>query len=200
MSAIDRARLAKLLGMLGATHSGEIVAAGRAAHAFVRAAGTTWSEVLAPRPDSAAEEACRTLLAENEEIRRRFAIAQQQNDVLYTRIAELGNAVALAAQNDFLSEKVERLNREIAELKEPAAARWARQANERHEASQKKRQAERDAKWEPLRSVWEQDKVSAVLGAALGIVVPVGGFVLLVTLLLAGLVGLVYAVDFVRGA
>src|SRR5262249_17534163 len=43
---IDRDRLSKLLGMLGCAHSGEIANAGRAAHAMIRAAGTTWPDLL----------------------------------------------------------------------------------------------------------------------------------------------------------
>jgi len=43
---IDRDRLSKLLGMLGSAHDGEIANAGRAAHALIRAAGSTWPDVL----------------------------------------------------------------------------------------------------------------------------------------------------------
>src|SRR3954454_2454639 len=49
MSAeIDRARLAKLLGVLGSDHDGEIAAAGRAADRLVRQAGLRWPEVILP--------------------------------------------------------------------------------------------------------------------------------------------------------
>jgi hypothetical protein len=44
--AVDRERLAKLLGMLGSAHDGEVAAAGRAADTLVRRAGATWPEVL----------------------------------------------------------------------------------------------------------------------------------------------------------
>ncbi len=47
-AALDREKLARVLGMLGSAHDGEIAAAGRAADAIVRAAGLTWQEVLAP--------------------------------------------------------------------------------------------------------------------------------------------------------
>ncbi len=43
-----RARLAKLLGMLGSAHDGEVVAAGRMADRLVREAGATWFDVVAP--------------------------------------------------------------------------------------------------------------------------------------------------------
>ncbi len=68
---IDRARLSKLLGLLGSVHDGEVAAAGRAADALVRRAGLTWSEVLTPRllaPDqnpafASVGEACAFCLA-----------------------------------------------------------------------------------------------------------------------------------------
>src|SRR3954462_2039623 len=41
-------KLAKVLGMLGSDHDGEIAAAGRRAHAMVKGAGLTWNQVLAP--------------------------------------------------------------------------------------------------------------------------------------------------------
>jgi len=46
---LDYTRLAKLLGMLGSDHDGEIAAAGRAASRLVRAAGLDWHEVLRER-------------------------------------------------------------------------------------------------------------------------------------------------------
>jgi hypothetical protein len=46
--ALDRERLAKLLGMLGSDHDGEVANAGRAADALVRRAGVTWPEVVTP--------------------------------------------------------------------------------------------------------------------------------------------------------
>jgi hypothetical protein len=42
--------LAKLLGMLGSDHDGEIANAGRAAHEFIRRFGLTWRDVLADPP------------------------------------------------------------------------------------------------------------------------------------------------------
>lgn len=47
---LDRDRLARVLGMLGSAHDGEIAAAGRRANALVIAAGLTWPQVVAPPP------------------------------------------------------------------------------------------------------------------------------------------------------
>jgi hypothetical protein len=44
---LDRERLAKLLGMLGNEHDGEVITAARSADAFVRRAGLTWRDVVA---------------------------------------------------------------------------------------------------------------------------------------------------------
>src|SRR5438067_13319438 len=43
---IDRDRLAKLLGLLGSHHDGEVIAAARAAHRLLVASGKTWRSVL----------------------------------------------------------------------------------------------------------------------------------------------------------
>src|SRR4051812_4497286 len=42
------AKLAKILGMLGSDHDGEVAAAGRRANAIIKGAGLTWDQVLAP--------------------------------------------------------------------------------------------------------------------------------------------------------
>ena len=49
MAPLDRDRLAKLLGMLGSDHDGEVVSAGRHADALVRRAGLTWADVVSDR-------------------------------------------------------------------------------------------------------------------------------------------------------
>lgn len=47
MATLDRDRLAKLLGMLGSDHDGEVAAAGRAVSRMLRECGNlTWHEVL----------------------------------------------------------------------------------------------------------------------------------------------------------
>jgi hypothetical protein len=48
---LDRGRLTKILGMLGSSHDGEVVAAGRMADALVRSAGLTWPEILSERQE-----------------------------------------------------------------------------------------------------------------------------------------------------
>jgi hypothetical protein len=49
-SAPDRARLAKLLGMLGSNHPGERDNAVVAAHRLIQTRGLTWPEILDPAP------------------------------------------------------------------------------------------------------------------------------------------------------
>jgi hypothetical protein len=46
IAPLDRERLAKLLGLLGSEHDGEILAAAHRADALVRGAGLTWRDVL----------------------------------------------------------------------------------------------------------------------------------------------------------
>jgi hypothetical protein len=48
-ASLDRDRLAKLLGMLGSAHDGEIVAAARQPERLRADAGLTWPEILVPR-------------------------------------------------------------------------------------------------------------------------------------------------------
>ena len=49
----DRESLAKILGMIGSDHDGEVLSAARKANAMVRAAGLTWQQVLLVRPSAA---------------------------------------------------------------------------------------------------------------------------------------------------
>jgi hypothetical protein len=97
---LDRDRLARVLGMLGSSHAGEVAAAGRHAERMRREAGMTWPEIatstqLAParRPRSIAEaiDLCidhRDLLSDWERgfvasiSRRRFGLSEKQLDVL----------------------------------------------------------------------------------------------------------------------
>jgi hypothetical protein len=46
---LDRDRLARVLGMLGSSHEGEVVAAARQAERLRADAGLTWPEILVPR-------------------------------------------------------------------------------------------------------------------------------------------------------
>ena len=48
-AALDRDRLARVLGMLGSEHDGEALAAARQAERLRAEAGLTWGEVLLPR-------------------------------------------------------------------------------------------------------------------------------------------------------
>lgn len=48
---LNRSRLAKLLGMLGSSHDGEILAAARAAEKYRREAGITWFQILSASED-----------------------------------------------------------------------------------------------------------------------------------------------------
>lgn len=46
LNSSDRSMLAKLLGMTGSSHDGEVVAAARKAHQLVKAKGMTWPDLL----------------------------------------------------------------------------------------------------------------------------------------------------------
>ena len=46
LSSADRSMLAKVLGMLGSAHDGEVVNAARKAHQLVQERGATWPAVL----------------------------------------------------------------------------------------------------------------------------------------------------------
>jgi hypothetical protein len=80
---LDRDRLAKLLGLLGSDHDGEVTAAARQAEHLRRAAKLTWSEILStagPR--------------ENPDLRHLFEQLVVDNDRLLARIVELEAANA----------------------------------------------------------------------------------------------------------
>lgn len=66
LTSSDRSMLAKLLGMTGSAHDGEVIAAARKAHELVKAKGATWPDLLGldalpPEPDHIT--AARDLLA-----------------------------------------------------------------------------------------------------------------------------------------
>jgi hypothetical protein len=64
-AALDRARLAAVLGMCGSAHDGEALAAGRMADRLVRAAGSTWVQVLVDDADRDEERCdCHRCIAE----------------------------------------------------------------------------------------------------------------------------------------
>ena len=49
--AFDRNRLAKLLGMMGSEHDGEVINAARQADKLVKTASLTWRDVVSPAAD-----------------------------------------------------------------------------------------------------------------------------------------------------
>jgi hypothetical protein len=53
LSPADRARLTKLLGMLGSDHPGERDNAGVAAHRLIQSKGLAWADILATAPAAA---------------------------------------------------------------------------------------------------------------------------------------------------
>jgi hypothetical protein len=50
MTALDREKLAKVLGLMGSRHDGEVIAAARQAERIRRDAGMTWGQILTPAP------------------------------------------------------------------------------------------------------------------------------------------------------
>ena len=94
-SGLDRVRLIKLLGLLGSEHAGERDTAARLACELVRGAGSTWADILAP-VDSIAEQACRALLAENEELRAEIERLRSQPRLLpFAEPEDFDEALAL---------------------------------------------------------------------------------------------------------
>ena len=51
METLNKTQLAKILGMLGSNHDGEVINAARAAVALVKASGQTWFEIIGGIPD-----------------------------------------------------------------------------------------------------------------------------------------------------
>lgn len=62
-AALDRPKLAAVLGMCGSAHDGEALAAGRLADRMVRGTGSTWVQVLA-EPDQPEWCDCHRCIAE----------------------------------------------------------------------------------------------------------------------------------------
>jgi hypothetical protein len=85
---LDRDKLAKILGLLGSTESGEILSAARAADALIRTANASWAEVLNQNTvadDASAPAAEYEVLrarAENEKLRETvMQLAVEVNDL-----------------------------------------------------------------------------------------------------------------------
>jgi hypothetical protein len=88
----DRARLVKLLGMLGSDHDGEVLNAARHIEAMVRASGGDWDKLLSPAPAVAAgprRATDRTDLRKLDEL----LAATQVSDILKIRLAAMREAV-----------------------------------------------------------------------------------------------------------
>jgi hypothetical protein len=81
---LDRDKLAKILGLLGSTKSGEILSAARAADALIRTANTSWAEVL---NQNVGADKARALLAENAKLRRAAHQLLLENDALRKKAA-----------------------------------------------------------------------------------------------------------------
>jgi len=66
---MDRERLARVLGMLGSSHDGEVLNAARLAVRIVKESGSIWEQVITPDMNGIGVEAARVLAAENDELR-----------------------------------------------------------------------------------------------------------------------------------
>lgn len=112
-AALDREKLARVLGMLGSDHDGEIAAAGRAAAALVRQAGLTWPDILqhqrpallAARGDDAVAFCLRhgDVLTDWEQHflaslkRQRYAVTDKQHEVVDQIVEKIERLEARAA-------------------------------------------------------------------------------------------------------
>jgi len=56
MTPLDRGRLARVLGLLGSAHDGEVLAAARAAEQLRSLANATWGELLGAEPADEAHD------------------------------------------------------------------------------------------------------------------------------------------------
>jgi hypothetical protein len=82
----DRARLVKLLGMLGSAHDGEVLNAARHIDAMVRAGGRDWDTLLRPLEAAAAKRS-----TDRGDLRRldELLAATQVSDILKLRLAAM---------------------------------------------------------------------------------------------------------------
>jgi hypothetical protein len=116
--ALDRERLARVLGMLGSAHDGEALAAARQAERLRAEAGLTWAEiVIRALPAPSSPQPCRYPVAEAtaflfehwelltdweidfvESLRRqRYPLSQKQREVLDRLVVKVHRADARAA-------------------------------------------------------------------------------------------------------
>jgi hypothetical protein len=74
MTELDWGRLARVLGLCGSVHDGEVLAAARAADKLIRGSGRTWLDLLKPSEELATVvEAAQVLVQENEELKAELA-------------------------------------------------------------------------------------------------------------------------------
>jgi hypothetical protein len=94
----DRARLVKLLGMLGSDHDGEVLNAARHIEAMVRASGSDWDRLLSPTPVAAGPKRSpdRADLRKLDEL----LAATQVSDILKIRLAAMREAVRTGRLSD----------------------------------------------------------------------------------------------------
>ena len=104
-TALDRARLARVLGMLGSAHDGEALAAARQAERLRADAGLTWADIVIPRLPAPARARPVNSVADA------ISFVLQHDDILSAWEADFIRSVA--AQKNALSPKqiaiVERL-------------------------------------------------------------------------------------------
>jgi len=99
---IDRDRLAKLLGMLGSDHDGEVINAARAADRLVRDSGLRWPDIAmagpapAPRGDNDPISFCLSRSAVLTDWEQRFlrSLGQQRYRLTAKQCAVLGGIVS----------------------------------------------------------------------------------------------------------
>ena len=87
----DRARLVKLLGMLGSAHDGEVLNAARHIDAMLRASGGDWDKLLSPAPATAGPKRS----SDGADLKKldELLAATQVSDVLKIRLAAMREAV-----------------------------------------------------------------------------------------------------------
>jgi hypothetical protein len=95
----DRARLVKLLGMLGSVHDGEVLNAARHIEAMVRASGSDWDRLLSPAPTTVAGPKRSPDRADLRKLDELLA-ATQVSDILKIRLAAMREAVKTGRLSD----------------------------------------------------------------------------------------------------
>jgi hypothetical protein len=116
-AALDHERLAKLLGMLGSAHDGEVLAAARQTARLRQGAGLTWRDIVLPAlPPPARAQRVETLAAA-------IAFALDHEDALTPW--EFGFVTSLRRQRTPISAKQAAILEQIVEKAQRAEARAA---------------------------------------------------------------------------